>query len=103
MRHHAIVVTGFDPDRVDQARQEAINLHMTVSEVLRSPVNEYYSFFVAPDGSKEFWTESDDGDKAREALKRYLRAKHPGGYLDWVEVQYGDDEKATLIMNHSDE
>ncbi len=38
-------------------------------------INGYLSFFVAPDGSKEGWSESQNGDEAREKLTLWLDAE----------------------------
>ncbi|KKN96675.1 hypothetical protein LCGC14_0163190 [marine sediment metagenome] len=63
---------------------------------------------VAPDGSKEGWAESDQGDGQRAHFVEYLRAlctERSHVYLDWVEVKYGESEYGhrTEILNHSEE
>lgn len=101
MRHHAIVVTGWDPEVVRCARELATTIFNGhgITEVVGPLVNGYYTFLVPPDGSKEGWDESGVGDGRRaefiEGLKQF-------DYLDWVEVQYGDDDMETKIVNDSD-
>lgn len=116
-RHHCIVVTSFDESLLAEAHQVAVSLFasakaegyahgMMVSEIVPSVTNGYSSFFVPPDGSKEGWEESRLGDSARGVFVDWLRSRrHSDGSssLDWVEVQYGDDERATRIVRHSDE
>lgn len=59
-----------------------------------------------PDGSKEGWEHSDVGDKARDSYTDWLKAQayeDGSSPLQWVEVQYGDDNGETKIIRHSDE
>lgn len=100
IRHHAIIVTGGDWQKeFEPTYKEAEKLFKQISPIIESPINGYRSFFVAPDGSKEGWVASDKGDADRDKFKEILRKSH----LDWVEIQYGDDERITKIINHSDE
>lgn len=106
MRHHAIVVTSYDEKQIAQAHSKASSLGCNPSEIKEAKVNGYGSFFVPPDGSKEGWTESDDGDDRRTAFVDWLDAQRfedGSTSLDWVEVQYGDDNRHTAIIRHSDE
>ena len=117
MRHHTIVVT-WDKKHAELARGEALRIFNTesmgiagrvpslVSELVDSAVNGYSSFFVAPDGSKEWWGTSDNGNTCRELFINELRfMQRRNIFLDWVEVQFGDDEGVTraIIGSHSDE
>ena len=106
--HHAIVVTddGYG-DFIDKAHAYAVELFgPLVSGIITSKVNGNRSFFVAPDGSKEGWDDSDIGDIDRGRLITYLRTFEYEDYstpLAWVEVQYGDDDLETVIIADSDE
>ena len=108
MRHHAIVVSSCLDELLLAAHKAA---HQTfaikggslVSPVVKSKMNGYQSFFVAPDGSKEGWADSDSGDAARERFKAYLRSKaYEDGStsLSWVEVQFADDDNVSLVVDH---
>jgi hypothetical protein len=88
MRHHAIVVTGYD-ERVTQAHAKAVELGCCVSPVSKTVVNGYRSFCVFPDGSKEGWEDSNKGDERRNALVQHLEAMP---WLDWAEVVFGPEE-----------
>lgn len=112
-RHHAIVVTGLLRDncgvsfpRIEDAHAEARALFPRVTEIIESDLNGYGSFLIPPDGSKEGWSESDEGDAKRARFTGWLRSKQ---YEDgsspfrWVEVQYGDDERETIVTAHSDD
>lgn len=106
--HHAIVVTdsGYG-DFIDKAHARAVELFgPLVSGIIASKVNGNRSFFVAPDGSKEGWDDSNIGDIDRDRLITYLRTFEYEDYstpLAWVEVQYGDDDLETVIIADSDE
>ena len=72
IRHHALVFTCKDKKLIESIRSKALEiykLHMEasngsllVSEIKNSIVNHYSSFFIIPDGSKEGYDASDDGD-----------------------------------------
>jgi hypothetical protein len=69
-------------------------------------MNGFQSFFIPPDGSKEGWDDSNIGDLQRETMINWLNEQ---AYEDgstpfrWVEVQYGDDDKVSKIVRHSDQ
>jgi hypothetical protein len=99
-RHHAIIVTSFLDENLDAAHRKAVRIFgEAASPIIESEQNGYRSFFVAPDGSKEGWLESVAGDADRNKFVKWLRGKR----LDWVEVQYGDDEGQTVVVRHSDD
>lgn len=100
MRHHAIVVTGPDT-RAEIAHVEARKRfdRRFLTDLTDVAVNGYRSFLVAPDGSKEGWPESADGDARRAEFIAYLR----GQSLGWVEVQFDDDERETKIITCNDD
>jgi len=108
MRHHAIVVTSWDEQTLlgAQTRARAINatydgLSRLVSEITLAAVNGYASFFVAPDGSKEGWDTSDQGDDFREEFVTWLKAQtfNDGSpRLAWALIQFGDDNDDNRVL-----
>jgi hypothetical protein len=132
MRHHAILVSGWRDEYVQQARDMAVSIFSTVgrietihdtvlttdltpdnsdrghlaplvSDIVSGATNGYSSFsafFVAPDGSKEWWDTSDAGDRARERFVAWLESDD-APYLDWMEVQYGDEKGEQRILHAS--
>jgi len=107
MRHHAIVVTSWNEEALNDAHKKAGSIFgpEQVTNILPDIMNGYRSFMIGPDGSKERWKESDIGDKRRDEFIDYcesVRLEDRSTYLDWVEVQYGDDEKETRICRDSD-
>ena len=107
MRHHAVIVTSWDEKRIADAhlKARAIFEPQQVTVIVRGTVNHYESFMVGPDGSKEGWDDSDEGDRRREQFTRWLdsqRYEDGSTSLKWVEVQYGDDNGETCIVRDSD-
>lgn len=104
MRHHGLLVTG-SAKHISKAKDEAVRLGMSVSAIHSAPINDYDSFAVFPDGSKEGWNESDLGDAQRFAFKAYLhrqRWSDGSSPLDWVEVFFGDDDREVGVVDYSD-
>lgn len=93
-KHHAVLVTCWSQKTAKRARRKARRLFRElVSKIVESPLNGFWTFFVAPDGSKEEWDESFAYDRRRAAFVAWLRrqASEHNTLLDWVEVQYGDE------------
>jgi hypothetical protein len=108
IRHHAIIVTSWKDDQLTEAhlKARAIFEPQQVTSIVASVVNKYESFMVGTDGSKEGWSDSDEGDKRREQFTRWLDSQlyeDGSSSLSWVEVQYGDDNGVTRIVRDSDE
>ena len=107
-RHHAIIVTISDEVEVVEAHDKATEIFghsAMVSPVVMSKANSHYSFFVGPDGSKDGWESSNQGDQDRKAFIAYIRSRRctDGSGWSYVEVQFGDDNGETKIMNSSDD
>lgn len=107
MRHHAIVVTSFDNSTINSAWITAIGIFGDrVTNLTDRQTNGFQTFCVGPDGSKEGWQESADGDTQRDVFIDWLRAARfddGSSLLSWVEVQYGDDDHATTSLRSSDD
>jgi hypothetical protein len=115
-RHNAIIVSASYGQRVTEGEHWAVIAHSkavelfgdiaAVTEVTPTTMNNYRSFLVAPDGSKEGWDLSDSGDAARDAFVTWLREQaydDGSSPLDWVEVQFADDDRETCIIRCDDE
>ena len=96
IRNETIVVSSRSVDRLIKAHAMACHVFdnhgigSLVSGVVQHRSNGGAAFFVSPDGSKEGWAESAAGDKARDELKKELRA-NPDLYLDWAHIILGGD------------
>jgi len=76
-----------------------------VSKIVMSVSNGYGSFFIAPDGSKEGWSTSDDGDSLRDKAIEILDSYNfddGSSPFAWVEVQYGDGDGLAFARRNSD-
>lgn len=109
IKHHAIVITGYDDAKINKVRDKICQILDTefgedVSDTMVTPIlsartNGYLTFFVGPDGSKEGWETSNNGDSAREKIKSLL-AK-PKNYHDFAELYYGEDNGYCEIVDHN--
>lgn len=105
MRHHAIIVASMNEEKIIAAHAKAAEFFYYVSPVSPPSFNSYRAFFVPPDGSKEGWKESDDGDLQRAAFIHWLteQARKDGSTsLKFVEVQFADDNGETRVTDSSD-
>jgi hypothetical protein len=123
-RHHAIVVTGprksygrsdidANLDKTIYAVQRSVydlagkhGYAFLIGPVVESAANSYGSFLVAPDGSKEGWRDSEQGDVLRNEIITYLETLRYGDgstSFDYVEVQFGDDNLETKVIRDSDQ
>ena len=106
MRHHALAVTSWHSEKLAEAHAEAARLFGTlVTPIVGGAINNEASFFVAPDGSKEGWSDSDEGDRLRAEFTLWLKARAEddgSSVLAWVEVQYGDDYHEAKVCDASD-
>lgn len=99
VQHHAVVFVG-DEEEITALREIALHIaeeegaelgarpafRRMVSEVMRSPCNTYYTFFLGPDGASEDRPCSEAGEAIREFLT--LTATERG--VEWAEVSFGD-------------
>lgn len=104
MRHNAIIVTSCL--NIDEAHDKAVELFNSkcVTDICPSIVNGYGTFVVVPDGSKEGWDTSDIFDVMRDKFVGWLKDQvyeDGSSPIDWVEVQYGDDNGVTKIIEAS--
>lgn len=103
IKHHAIIVTGWREDKVEEAHRIACEIFSKidgdniVTNIVGSKSNGQTSFMVAPDGSKEGWETSEECDSARE---QFISRVRNSGYVDFVEVVFGGDSDYADILNH---
>ena len=101
-RHHTIIVTGWNLERTekirDKIKKECTTLRPTKVHV--SATEGYGTFFIGPDGSKEGWPDSDAGDNDRNIIINLLestRFEDGSSPFDWVEIEYGGDDKVSHV------
>lgn len=112
IRHHALIVTCNDRKVLETIRAKIVELYKThmeasngvhlVSEIKESIVNHYASFFIIPDGSKEGYDASDDGDIIREKIIAYINplCTSEAYHLSYGEISYGADDGSTSFRHN---
>ena len=104
IKHHAIVVTSWNDKFIEAAHAKAVEFCRSVTDLTEPAVNGQRSFLVAPDGSKEGWTESDHGDATRALFMRWLdeqRYDDGSTSLAWAEVVIGADDNEAHVERHA--
>lgn len=106
IKHHAITVTTFDEKEIQIAHRFAKSLFGDqVTEVIKSPINAWFSFLIGPDGSKEGWGDSEVGDKNRDQFRTFVESQNDpddgSNSLKYIEYFYGEDEGKAAIENHN--
>ncbi|WP_409175533.1 hypothetical protein [Brevibacillus fortis] len=102
IKHNAIVVTGAPHamSQLEMVHNKAQELFGSlVSPIIESHWNGFHSFFVAPDGSKEGWKESDDADLHRRKLAAFIDSmKHGDGSasIHYVDVSYDEEHDVEI-------
>jgi hypothetical protein len=108
VRHHSIVVTSTNEQLLEKAQIRAKQIFdqsfncdtSLVSSIVGSESYGCFSFFIAPDGSKEGWEDSDRGDSARQLFISWVNSNDDDeGFneLSYVEVFYGDDDNGVPL------
>ena len=108
VKHNAIVCTAWTEKYAIEAQKKAKEIFESnrkgssklVSELVEHIVNGGYSFFIAPDGSKEGWGDSNQCDDARKYFLDWLRESD--NYCDYVEIRFGGDDEYEKIVRSKD-
>ena len=114
IKHHAIVVTSNEKDKIELVRKKSIEIYEVFMETKNGKalvgqmtiglINNFYSFMIAPDGSKEGYDTSEDGDIAREKICSFIESlKDINGInpVNYIEVCFGSDDGTAKIINHN--
>lgn len=104
-KHHAIAVTCYRKDMIQKAHKKATEIFKNrVSNILESDYNGFSSFFIAPDGSKEYWEASDLGDAQRKKFKNWIKKQafeDGSSPISFCEFFYGDDNGESSVVEHN--
>ena len=109
MLYHSIVVTSRDQILLEKTYERANKLFgILVTPIMLSIVNRCFTYFIAPDGSKEGWDTSYEYDVLRKDFIDYLKSfTYDDGStsIKYCEFCYGGDSDGfeTRIINHSGE
>lgn len=114
IKHHAIIVTSNEKQQLEAVRKKAIELYdqfmeankgrTLVGQITIGLINNFYSFMITPDGSKEGYDVSEDGDLVRKKICDFIDSlKNTKGYnsVRFVEVSFGSDDGFAEIISHN--
>lgn len=96
-RAHAAAHEIFDPPSESTPADEledALPL-CAVSPILASSHNGFRHFMVTPDGSKEGWAGSHEGDARRDRFMAWMKAHEPSALAIEVEDHEAGDPEVT--------
>lgn len=110
IRNETIVVSGWDDARVLRAHSAAAaifdshRIGRLVSGLTQHITNGGAAFFIAPDGSKEGWHDSDVAEAARKEFIGWLKTDEARKlYLDWALIILGgDDGEFSVLQSTTD-
>lgn len=106
--HEVIIVTCYAEELAKRAHVKAKELmeppnkthpDRLVTDIVASNINSYYTFFIAPDGSKEGWEEAEYFATQREKFLSWLvlQEEEEGVWYEWMEVKYGKRESGVDV------
>ncbi len=98
IKHNAAVITSSNEESIRLAHTKAKEIYaeakmdQLVSEIIYGIANSQYSFFIAPDGSKEGWDASDESDEVRNLYLDWLYEERVTRHgVDYVDIRFGGD------------
>jgi hypothetical protein len=103
LRNECIIVSSWDAAHALTAHEAATaifnpaGMGALVSGLTHHAINGGAAFFIAPDGSKEGWADSDKGESARNEFIEFLR-EEKRLYLDWSLVLIGGDDGEYRVL-----
>lgn len=96
IRHNAIIATGWQDEALAALLVYANGIGANAA-LIPCDTNGYSTVCIGPDGSKEGWERSAEGDEQRRQIKAWFEA-HPDWYFEWREVAYGNDDGRASIV-----
>lgn len=104
IKHNAIVVTSWNPEAIESAKRHAEQCGCTVTNLVKSPVNGFFSFLIATDGGNDGHYASENGNNQRQSFKEWLSGytyEDGSSSLEWCEVVYGSDDRSASVVAHA--
>lgn len=93
IKHEALIVISYSEEVLSEIHLAATVIYADkahlISPIIDSRMNGYHSFFIAPDGSKEGWTDSNASNAARNLVVSYIEKQNN---TDYCEVMFGGDD-----------
>jgi hypothetical protein len=114
VKHNAAIVTNWDFKKLESAHKKAKEIYAAkfepdvmvrdaarlVSDIIHGITNSQASFFIAPDGSKEGWADSNKSDEARTEFLDWLLKND--NFSDYIEVRFGGDDEYDTVIRSKD-
>ena len=105
IKHNVMIFTSWDKRNLIKVRKFATTLlGSLVTNIKSSNVNSTFTFFIAPDGSKEGWTESDIADDCRQKIADFVNSmaySDGSNVITFVDVSYSNDDREVLVANNN--
>jgi hypothetical protein len=99
--HNPIVVISNIEKYINKAHEKAKDIFgKYVTEIILSNINSCRSFMIPPDGSKEGWPESDEGDQRRDKFIEWIESQKyedDSNSITYIEVDYNEKESTCNI------
>lgn len=95
-QYHCVIATTWDDKNVDAIQKWVSKQspeHQSLFSFVPAIVNESYTIILAPDGSKEGWSISNNCDKLRDAFIAMLKSfdySDGSNPFSYVEVSFGE-------------
>lgn len=102
MNHDAVIATTASDEGWEAATRQWLNGehgHRFAGST-QAAVNGYRTLVLLPDGSKEGWPDSEEGDALRDEFIDWLRVRRSMVWWDWVEVSLGEYGQAITRGNN---
>lgn len=101
--HRTVVVTGYLGQGIAIAHKKACEIFRKrlVSDIVPGTTNSSRSFFIAPDGSKEGWSNSNDSDEMRENFLDWIEGQEEI-WVNFVVVRFGGDDPGLCAIERYD-
>lgn len=106
MNHNAVIATTWSSEKADILQKWIEKLtkdeQRFIVRVEETLTNGYHTFIIVPDGSKEGWEDSNNGDRLRELIIMRLSKDNyndNSSPWDWVEIGFGEYGQKVLNGN----
>lgn len=112
IKHHTIAITSNDKVQLEALRNRVLSIYkekmeakkgnQIVSPIFESLINSFCTFYIIPDGSKEGYDASEDGDTVRKSIVELINSYNQAGrenIFRFIEISYGEDASAPQIIS----
>lgn len=109
IRHHTICITSLKDTLIKKVYKKSKDIckkynFNLVTGLYESKINGYQTFYIIPDGSKEYWGESEVGNLIRKEIINYidsLKYEDGSNSISYAKLFYGDDWGDSEVIKHN--